>query len=144
MKHNRLVYALPLACLLASAAASRLALAADYNSPSSPSGSTSGYSSEQYQKGTMNADPSRPHDNTMSRESSSTGSSMKDAAITAKVKSALLAERDLPSSQIKVETNDGVVQLSGFLNSQKEIDRAVSTAGNVKDVKQVENNLQTK
>lgn len=75
---------------------------------------------------------------------SATSQNTSDTAITAKVKSALMAERDLPSSQISVQTNDGVVQLNGFLNSQDEIDRAVSTARNVKDVKAVENNLQTK
>jgi hypothetical protein len=143
MKHNRLMYALPLACLLATAAASRIALAAD-DSTSAPGYGTS--SSDR----TMNADPSRPADNTtpsdtMGRDrSSSPGHAMSDSAITAKVKSALLAERGLPSSQIKVETNDGVVQLSGFLNSQSEIDRAVNVARNVKDVKSVENNMQTK
>jgi osmotically-inducible protein OsmY len=143
MKHNRLVYALPLACLLASAAASRLALAADYSSPSSTAGSTSGYSTDKEDR-TMNADPARDQTPSARDSSSSTGAAMKDAAITAKVKSALLAERDLPSSQIKVQTNDGVVQLSGFLNSQQEIDHAVSVASNVKDVKQVQNNMQTK
>lgn len=144
MKRNRLMYALPLAGLLAAGAAS-LAMAEDRDS---------GYSSDSGRS--MNADPSRPADNTMpsrsqsgsqmdrSERSSSSGHAMSDAAITTKVKSALLAERGLPSSQIKVETNDGVVQLSGFLNSQSEIDRAVQVASQVKNVKSVENNLQTK
>lgn len=141
MKRNRLMYALPLAGLLATGAFSLAenALAADPGSGATSSdpgyGTTSG----------DRADPSRPSSNDMmSNQSSSSGSAMKDAAITTKVKSALLAERGLPSSQIKVETNDGVVQLSGFLNSQAEIDRAVSVARNIKDVKSVENNMQTK
>ncbi len=147
MRRNRLMYALPLAGLLAIGASARLALADD------PAGS----SDPGYRSSTMpNADPSRPND-TMSGSStsrdtenesgmgrSSSGHAMSDAAITTKVKSALLAERGLPSSQIKVQTNDGVVQLSGFLNSQAEIERAVQVAGRVKDVKSVENNLQTK
>jgi hypothetical protein len=146
MRRNRLTYALPLACLLATGAAG---LAHAQSNTSSDSG---------YSTSTPNADPSRPNDtmsgdtpssardrsSSMDRSSSSGSMAMNDAAITTKVKSALLAERGLPSSQIKVQTNDGVVQLSGFLNSQSEIDRAVQVAGQVKDVKSVENNLQTK
>ncbi|HEX8961894.1 MAG TPA: BON domain-containing protein [Rhodocyclaceae bacterium] len=144
MRRNRLTYALPVAALLAIGASARLALADD------PAGSSD--------PGYTNADPSRPNDtmsgsatprdmhdrSSSSMERSSSGHAMSDAAITTKVKSALLAERGLPSSQIKVQTNDGTVQLSGFLNSQAEIDRAVQVARNVKDVKSVENNLQTK
>ncbi len=143
MKRNRLIYALPLAGLLAAGVFARTALADDTSRDP-------GYSSsDQQQHGSMNADPARssdaatPQSQGMDR-SSPTGNAMSDAAITTKVKSALLAERGLPSSQIKVQTNDGVVQLSGFLNSQAEIDRAVQVTSQVKDVKSVENNLQTK
>lgn len=133
MKRNRLVYALPLACLLATAA-----FAAD---DSMTGGTRSSAGTTTTDPGYSNSDRS---DAMSSDRSTSSHSTTKDAAITAKVKSALLAERDLPSSQIKVQTNAGVVQLSGFLNSQEEIDRAVSVAKNVKDVKSVENNMQTK
>lgn len=148
MKRNRLMYALPLACLLATAAASRIALAADNSTTGSGATSSDpGYSTNSSDRST-NADPSRPNDtmssDTMGKDQSSSGHAMSDSAITAKVKTALLAERGLPSSQIKVQTNDGVVQLSGFLNSQSEIDRAINVARNVKDVKSVENNMQTK
>ena len=137
MKRNRLMYALPLAGLLAAGVFARTALADD-------TGRDPGYGSQ----GAMS--PSSSQEDNMKApqhgmdRSSSTGNAMSDAAITTKVKSALLAERGLPSSQIKVQTNDGVVQLSGFLNSQAEIDRAVQVAGQIKDVKSVENNLQTK
>ena len=124
---RKLIYALPLAGLLATATVGRLALAED-----TPSGSSYGSS------GTASDPPMNP-----SGRSSSASAAVSDAAITAKVKSALLAERNLPSTQISVQTNDGVVQLSGFLGSQDEIDRAVSIARNVKDVKSVENNIQT-
>jgi osmotically-inducible protein OsmY len=158
MKRNRLMYAVPLACLLATGAFTRLAVADDAQAADSGYGSGMGSTSKDSTYGTSssdratNADPSRPNDNTLPdssqtgrhSSSSTSGSTMKDAAITAKVKSALMAERDLPSSQIGVETNNGVVQLSGFLGSQTEIDRAVSIARNVKDVKSVENNMQTK
>lgn len=47
---------------------------------------------------------------------------MSDSAVTAKVKSALLEEKSLKSTDISVETSNGVVTLSGFLNSQAEIE----------------------
>lgn len=136
MKRNALTYALPLACLLAAGGvATRTAIAADDSYGQQQRSATP--------SDTQSADPSRS--GSMSSDSSTSNkSSMADAAITAKVKSALLAERDIPSTQIKVETNDGVVQLSGFLNSQDQIDKAVSVARDVKDVKSVENNMQTK
>lgn len=46
---------------------------------------------------------------------------MSDSAVTAKVKSALLEEKSLKSTDISVETSNGVVTLSGFLNSQAEL-----------------------
>lgn len=133
MKRNRLIYALPLVCFMATAA-----LADNYGEErrGAATGSRSGTSDS------MSSDRG-----SMSRDTQSSGASkstMADTAITAKVKAALLAERDLPSTQIKVETKNGVVQLSGFLNSQSEIDRAVSVARNIDDVKSVESNIQTK
>ena len=54
----------------------------------------------------------------------STGEYIDDSVITTKVKS-LLAEDDfLKSFQISVETYKGTVQLSGFVDSQKAIDKA--------------------
>ncbi len=149
---RKLIYALPLAGLLG-AAASGLALADDtQTNPSYNSGAASDpppYNTTSPADrttsdpaGTGMSNPSRT--DSYSGSSSRSGAAMSDAAITAKVKSALLAERDLPSTQIKVQTNDGIVQLSGFLGSQDEIDRAVSVARNVDDVKAVENNIQMK
>ena len=57
----------------------------------------------------------------------STGEYVDDSVITTKVK-ALLAEDDfLKSFQISVETYKGTVQLSGFVDSQKAIDKAVKS-----------------
>ena len=71
----------------------------------------------------------------------STGEYVDDSVITTKVK-ALLAEDDfLKSFQIGVETYKGTVQLSGFVNSQKAVDKAGEIARSVKGVNSVRNNL---
>jgi osmotically-inducible protein OsmY len=70
-----------------------------------------------------------------------TGEYVDDSVITTKVK-ALLAEDDfLKSFQISVETYKGRVQLSGFVNLQKAVDKAGQIARSVKGVKLVRNNL---
>ena len=75
------------------------------------------------------------------RTQSSAGEYVDDSVITAKVKS-LLAEDDfLKSFQIGVESFKGTVQLSGFVNSQKAIDKAVEIARSVKGVKSIKNDL---
>jgi osmotically-inducible protein OsmY len=75
---------------------------------------------------------------------SSTGEYVDDSVITTKVKSLLAADDFLKSFQIGVETYKGVVQLSGFVNSQKAIDKAVEIARSVKGVKSVKNDLVVK
>lgn len=71
----------------------------------------------------------------------SSGEYIDDAAITTKVKSALLAEKDVNSFDISVETFKQTVQLSGFVNSQWQIDKAGQIAKSVAGVEQVKNNL---
>ena len=72
------------------------------------------------------------------------GEYVDDSVITTKVK-ALLAEDDfLKSFQISVETYKGTVQLSGFVDSQKAVDKAGEIARGVKGVKSVKNNLNVK
>ena len=74
----------------------------------------------------------------------STGEYVDDSVITTKVKS-LLAEDDfLKSFKISVETYKGTVQLSGFVDSQKAVDKASEVASGVKGVKSVKNNLNVK
>ena len=75
------------------------------------------------------------------RTQESTGEYVDDSVITTKVKS-LLAEDDfLKSFQISVETFKGTVQLSGFVNSQKAVDKAGEITRSVKGVKSIKNNL---
>lgn len=70
-----------------------------------------------------------------------TGGFIDDSVITTKVKSALLAEKNIRSTQITVTTFKGKVQLSGFVRSQEEINLAVNAAKNVVGVTQVHNSL---
>ena len=76
---------------------------------------------------------------TSTRES--TGEYVDDSVITTKVKSLLAADDFLKSFQISVETYKGTVQLSGFVNSQKAVDKAGEIVRSVKGVKSLKNNL---
>jgi osmotically-inducible protein OsmY len=72
------------------------------------------------------------------------GEYVEDSVITTKVKSLLAKDDFLKSFQIGVETYKGTVQLSGFVDSQKTIDKAGEIASSVKGVKSVKNNLNLK
>ena len=76
------------------------------------------------------------------RTHESTGEYVDDSVITTQVKS-LLAKDDFFKSfhQISVETYKGVVQLSGFVNSQQAVDKAGQLARSVPGVKSVKNDL---
>jgi osmotically-inducible protein OsmY len=71
----------------------------------------------------------------------STGEFVDDSVITTKIKSLLAADDFLKSFQISVETRKGIVQLSGFVNSQKAVDQARQIARSVKGVESVRNDL---
>ncbi|NHN79673.1 BON domain-containing protein [Azotobacter chroococcum] len=60
-----------------------------------------------------------------------------DTWITSKVKSTFLADSDLDGMDIKVETNQGVVSLSGTVGSQAEKDLAIQKTMSIKGVKDV-------
>jgi hyperosmotically inducible protein len=75
---------------------------------------------------------------------SGTGEYVDDSVITTKVKSELAADDFLKSFEISVETYKGIVQLSGFVDSQKAVDKAGEIASGVKGVKSVKNNLNVK
>lgn len=66
-----------------------------------------------------------------------------DTATTSEVKAKLLADDIVPSRKVKVETTDGVVQLSGTVDSKAQSDRAESIAKAVDGVKSVKNDLKT-
>jgi osmotically-inducible protein OsmY len=73
-----------------------------------------------------------------------TGQYVDDSVITAKVKTAILHEPGLKVAEINVETYKGVVQLSGFVSSRADMDRAVEVARGVNGVKSVTNKMQPK
>jgi osmotically-inducible protein OsmY len=73
-----------------------------------------------------------------------TGEYVDDTVITTKVKAAVLDEPSLKSAEINVETFKGVVQLSGFVSSQANINRAVEVARSVPGVKSVKNDMRLK
>ena len=74
-------------------------------------------------------------------KSESTGQYVDDTAITAKVKTAIFEQPTLKSAEINVETFKGVVQLSGFVRSQENVNTAVMTAKNVHGVTSVKNDM---
>ncbi len=74
----------------------------------------------------------------------STGEYVDDSIITTKVKSLLVKDDFLKSFQISVETYKGTVQLSGFVVSQKAVDKAGDIARSVKGVISVKNDLVVK
>lgn len=78
------------------------------------------------------------------KKQESTGEYIDDTWITTKVKAEILNEPTLKSSEINVETFKGTVQLSGFVSSAANIDKAVSVARNVKGVSSVKNDMRVK
>ena len=73
-----------------------------------------------------------------------TGEYFDDTVVTTKVKAEILNEPSLKSAEINVETFKGVVQLSGFVNSQADINKAVEVVRRVKGVKSVRNDMRVK
>lgn len=72
------------------------------------------------------------------------GTDIDDSTITTKVKSALLADPDVKGLDIKVETRKGEVQLSGYVDSQAQIDRAIAVTKGIEGVKNVDNKMTVK
>ncbi len=71
----------------------------------------------------------------------STGEYVDDSVITSKVKAAVFAEATLKSAEINVETYKGIVQLTGFVRSRADINKAVEVARGVKGVTSVKNDM---
>ena len=68
----------------------------------------------------------------------------KDSAITTKIKSKYLIEKNFSSFKVSVETKDGIVILSGFVKDETTKVRAGQIAKGVKGVKSVTNSLVVK
>lgn len=67
-----------------------------------------------------------------------------DSTITTKLKALLLAEKGVPSMSISVETYEGRVLLSGFVDNNGQVAQAGKVAAGVSGVKKVQNNLAVK
>jgi osmotically-inducible protein OsmY len=81
---------------------------------------------------------------TATKQQESTGEYIDDSLITTKVKAAILKEDSLKSAEVNVETFKGAVQLSGFVSSAANIDKAISVARAVKGVTSVKNDMRVK
>ncbi len=73
-----------------------------------------------------------------------TGEYLDDTAVTTKVKAVIFNEPTLKSAEINVETFKGTVQLSGFVSSRADINKAVELARDVKGVTAVKNDMRVK
>lgn len=83
-----------------------------------------------------------PRDNQPAPSASTTvGTEIDDTVVTTKVKSALFGDPDIKSLDLKVETRKGVVQLSGLVDNQAQIDRAIAATRDVAGVRSVDNNI---
>ncbi len=79
-----------------------------------------------------------------SQAMSNAGDAIGDAAITAKVKTALLADPDVKGLKVDVDTKDGVVTLTGNADNKTNLDRAAVVAKGIDGVKSVDNKLEAK
>ncbi len=64
-----------------------------------------------------------------------------DAAITTKVKAKFATDSQVSAMSIKVDTDNGVVKLSGNAKSQEEADKAAEIAKNTEGVTSVTNDI---
>jgi hyperosmotically inducible protein len=74
----------------------------------------------------------------------STGEYIDDAAITTKVKAALVKDPTVKATEVKVDTFKGVVQLSGFVDNNEQKAQAERIAASTAGVMSVKNNIALK
>jgi hyperosmotically inducible protein len=72
------------------------------------------------------------------------GNAVDDGIVTAKVKSALLADPAVKSFDIAIVTRKGEVQLSGFVDNQAQASRAIEIARGVEGVQTINNEMSVK
>jgi osmotically-inducible protein OsmY len=81
---------------------------------------------------------------TTDRAAGKTAAVASDSVITTKVKASIFGEPELKSMGIHVETEKGVVMLSGFVNSKAEADKAIAAAKTVEGVTNVKSAIKVK
>jgi hyperosmotically inducible protein len=84
------------------------------------------------------------NDIAIQKTNESTGDVMDDSMLTAKVKTALITSPETKAHQINVETKQGVVQMSGFVDTAAAKAAATTVAKSVTGVKGVKNELSVK
>jgi osmotically-inducible protein OsmY len=103
-----------------------------------------------YANGTAKSDATNAQTGTSSMQSQSgmtthttkTGAAVSDAEITTKVKAKLAADSGVSATRIHVDTDNGVVKLSGTAKSQDEAMKAENIAKNTEGVTSVDNAIQ--
>jgi hyperosmotically inducible periplasmic protein len=83
-------------------------------------------------------------DTSRSTPNTNVGTTIDDSIITTMIKSGLLADSGINSADIVVETNKGVVRLSGVVENKMQMERAVDIARTVEGVKDIENRMTVK
>ncbi len=77
----------------------------------------------------------------VARHQETAGAYAKDKEIAARIKTAMYADSQVKGTEVKVTSLNGVVQLSGFVDSQQAKDRAGQIAASTPGVVKVYNNL---
>lgn len=75
------------------------------------------------------------------QERQSVGKALDDTLLTARVKAALVRERGIKSTDVKVESSQGRVFLSGFVDTEDQKKRAAGIASRVEGVREVRDGL---
>ena len=116
--------------------------AADTGKPQSPAASASGQKTESTAADMPAKGDAKAKASTSASTSTSTSKdSSPDALITTKIKAEHAKDKDVSATKIHVDTNNGVVTLTGTAKSKAEADKAVALAKGVKDVKSVKNEI---
>ena len=92
-----------------------------------------------FAEGTVKSTQASPATTTHSADAKE---AVSDAAITTKIKAQFATDKDVSATHIKVDTDNGVVKLSGMAASKQEADRAEAIAHATKGVSSVSNNIQ--
>jgi len=83
--------------------------------------------------------------NAPQEQKETTGQYVDDATVTAKVKTAIASDVGVKAAaNVNVETYRGVVQLSGFADSETQASQAVTAAKKVGGVRSVRNDIRVK
>jgi hyperosmotically inducible protein len=72
------------------------------------------------------------------------GEAVDDNTLASAIKSSLLADPDVKNLDVKIEAHNGEVMLSGFVDSQAQMDRVIMFAWMAEGIKKVSNKMSVK